>query len=130
MPRLRTGISQAFWCDPTHGYDFRKAARCRVMRGNRPAPTCWLDELFEGGLVIPDTEANEPRAITMILSGRPGTGKTTLAMELCCRCAEAPDEREQNEDELARPLRSWYVTSEARMSLDGEERQFVRVAGG
>jgi predicted ATP-dependent serine protease len=111
--RLRTRISQAHWCDPATT-DFEKATISSVMRGNLNYGTCWLDELFEGGIVLPETGEGGKKALTMLLSGPPGTGKTTFAMELCCRLAESPRRtNEQSLDEVKRPLKSLYLTTES-----------------
>lgn len=118
--RLRTRLSQAFWCDPREGFQFRKATIPTLMSGNPAYGTCWLDELFGEGLVLPPSTTGDPRALTMVLSGPPGTGKSTLALELCCRVGEEPGKHEQAPDEVPRPLRSWYVASEvhARWVID------------
>lgn len=111
--RLRTHISGAFWCDPSKHYQFSPASISSVMHGTGDRPTCWLDELFEGGIVLPETHGQK-RALTMVISGPPGTGKTTLAMELCCRAAlESSSDGEEPLEGEPRPLRSWYITSEA-----------------
>jgi KaiC/GvpD/RAD55 family RecA-like ATPase len=110
--RLCTRISQAHWCDPATT-NFTLATISSVMRGNPDYGTCWVDELFEGGIVLPEVGEGGQRALTMVLSGPPGTGKTTFAMELCCRLAEDPKPKEQRPDEVKRPLRSLYVTSES-----------------
>jgi len=112
MPkRIRTRISQPFWCDPSDSYKFKPATIPPLMHA--PGQTFWLDELFESGIVLPDTDEGTRRAVTMVLSGPPGTGKTTLAMELCCPCAEKREYGTQADDEIQRPLTSLYVSSEA-----------------
>jgi KaiC/GvpD/RAD55 family RecA-like ATPase len=96
---LQTGISEAFWCNPTKNYEFEKA-RISIMHESLPEHgTSWFDELFEGGIVLRPQSEDRPRALTMVLSGPPGTGKSTLATELCYRVAGA--------------RRSLYLTSEA-----------------
>ena len=76
------------------------------MRGASGQGTCWFDELFEGGIVLPEVDGDEPRALTILLSGPPGTGKSTLATEFCFRAA-------RSEDIKPGGLRSHYVTVEA-----------------
>ena len=104
--RLRTEISRAYWCNPKHGYVFEPATLSSLMRGETEGGTCWFDELFEGGIVLPEVEAAEPRALTILLSGPPGTGKSTLAMEFCVRASRSQDIKSGG-------LRSHYVNVEA-----------------
>jgi KaiC/GvpD/RAD55 family RecA-like ATPase len=47
---------------------------------------CWLDSLLCGGLVIPEAISQfRRRPLIWLVSGPPGTGKTTFGLELCCR---------------------------------------------
>jgi len=104
MYRLRTGLSAAFWCDPRRGYTFEKAFLPTVTRAKTEAETqqtAWFDELFEGGLLIP--EKGSGAAMTILITGLPGTGKSTLSLELCYRTAIA-----KGNDHL----RSLYITTE------------------
>jgi KaiC/GvpD/RAD55 family RecA-like ATPase len=102
--RLQTGVSQAFWCDYTeektciscteseknectHHVKLAKFTAADIhLEEKEPArKIAWFDEILDGGIVLP--ENGEP--LTMLLSGPPGSGKTTLAMELCHRIAQA-----------------------------------------
>jgi KaiC/GvpD/RAD55 family RecA-like ATPase len=98
--QLRTGISAAYWCDPAKHYLFEPAYLPGMTRANTKH-TAWFDELFEGGLLIPPKDSNS--AMTLLIEGMPGTGKSTLALEFCYRTAIA-----QGDDHL----RSLYVTTE------------------
>jgi KaiC/GvpD/RAD55 family RecA-like ATPase len=84
--RLVTGISKVLWCVPDGGrYTFAPARIKDVMADQSTDRLCWFDELFHGGILIP--HGNNKRAVTMLITGPPGTGKSTLAMELCVRLA-------------------------------------------
>jgi KaiC/GvpD/RAD55 family RecA-like ATPase len=103
-----TGVSGAFWCNP----DTLAFEEARSPKGQ----ICWLDELLSGGVLIPGSAAGQPRALTMLLTGPPGTGKSTLATELCYRWARA------NAKPL--PFHSYYATTEAnpRWLIDNARR--------
>ena len=68
----------------------------------------WLDELCRGSIEIPsDLDSNaEGRgsSVIMLLTGPPGTGKSTFALELACSLAtQAIDDR---------PIKAFYVSAE------------------
>lgn len=81
MKLLKTNISVSYWCGTNEqGTDFEKA---RIELGHdKPTQVSWLDELFKSGLVL---QGGKP--LTLLLAGPPGSGKTTLALELCYRFA-------------------------------------------
>lgn len=96
MSRLiKTNISNAYWCS-VNGFEaaerpqFHDAQRERffdITRESRDSikSISWFDTLFDGGgIEIPDEQG---KPIIMLLSGPPGSGKTTLALELCLRVA-------------------------------------------
>src|SRR5262245_42138036 len=98
---LRTGLSAAYWCNPANDYLF-EPAHLPTMTRLPDQHTAWFDELFEGGLAIP--EKGTGTAMTLLVTGAPGTGKTTLCLEFCYRLAIAKEERDR--------LSSLYVTTE------------------
>jgi KaiC/GvpD/RAD55 family RecA-like ATPase len=110
LERLKTGISRVRWCDPDNGrYSFKPAVMKEVMYSNKADPAtemCWFDELFHGGIVLPKQPDGKHRAVTLLITGPPGTGKSTLAMELVVRLAG----REKPSDFSGRTL---YVATEA-----------------
>lgn len=102
LVRIQTGISAAYWYDPKRR-DY-SAAKLETMTRANTSQTAWFDELFEGGLMIPKEGSDSP--ITVLISGAPGTGKSTLASEICYRLAAPSSFANQP------PLRSIYVTTE------------------
>lgn len=117
MEKIQTGISGAYWCVPRNGldesaatqdtYSFEKAYLGPEMtRSKNISHTSWLDELFDGGIVVPKTAAPgvANNVMTIMVSGPPGTGKSTFALELCYRLA--------TNNLNSKPLRSLYLTTE------------------
>lgn len=78
---LPTGISGAFWCDQTHSILEPVPAR------DGSGQLCWLDELLNGGIHLPRRQGGS-RALSILVTGSPGTGKSTFASELCYRWAK------------------------------------------
>src|SRR5262245_49938445 len=96
LETVQTGLSGAFWCEPTgENYVFKPAYLGKQMtRAANEIQTCWLDELFEGGLEIPKKGAGKT-VMTFMLTGPPGTGKSTLALELCYRLATIDSNKDE-----------------------------------
>jgi len=101
---IRTNISQAFWFGRKHTgeYDFIPARQWDPGRKQK-REICWFDRLFKSGIRIPQMPSGERRAVTLLLTGPPGTGKSTLATEICYRTALS----------LQNPKNSLYLTTEA-----------------
>jgi predicted ATP-dependent serine protease len=86
---LKTDISKAFWCSQTPGEVRIEEAAIAIGQQEKVGPVAWFDRLFEGGIHLA-SEQGKPRLA--LLAGPPGSGKTTLALELCYRAAKARDQ--------------------------------------
>lgn len=93
--RLLTGISKTFGCSPNGKFREIEPPRSWLKPSEQglqihPKELSWLDQLLEGGFVLPIAERNDKaeasnRALTVLLTGGAGTGKSSLALELCWR---------------------------------------------
>lgn len=69
---------------------------------------CWFDSLLNGGIQIPPELANyHRRPLIWLVSGPPGTGKTTFILELCSKLAALP------QPDTGEPLYSVYYSAES-----------------
>jgi len=84
---LKTRISQAFWCQPnTNGdFDFHDAS---FPDPDEKEKIYWFDQILEGGIWTPQPDMGQAKPLLFLLTGPPGSGKTTLALEMCYRLAK------------------------------------------
>lgn len=74
----------------------------------RGQPVCWFDSLLNGGIAIPsDLKSYKRRPLIWLVSGPPGTGKTTFALEMCARLSAI------TQPELKEPITSIYYSCES-----------------
>jgi KaiC/GvpD/RAD55 family RecA-like ATPase len=71
-----TGISTIYWNEKENG----KFKTANIGVGDDTKTISWFDELFRGGIRIFDDKVT-----TMLIKGPPGSGKSTMALELCYR---------------------------------------------
>jgi KaiC/GvpD/RAD55 family RecA-like ATPase len=105
LVKIKSGISQAFWCDTSSALAKFQAAELAFDTSNMQTLS-WFDNLFEGGISLPKGRGDVLRPVTMLVSGPPGCGKTTLITELCYRLAV----NEQGNDEA---LSTLYISTDA-----------------
>lgn len=103
--RYKSGISQAYWCDTSGNIAEFQPAKL-PFDTSETQHISWFDELFEGGIFLPKGDSQVLRPLTMLISGPPGCGKTTLISELCYRLAV-------NEHENEKPLSTLYISTDA-----------------
>jgi KaiC/GvpD/RAD55 family RecA-like ATPase len=96
--RLKSGISQTNWCT-LHGGIGRFEPAQIAFDSEAKQNISWFDQMFEGGIRIPDSEDKTPRPLTFLVTGPPGSGKTTLASELCYRLAKNEQGNKDNKNE-------------------------------
>lgn len=105
LVKIKTGISQAYWCDTSDTIAKFQAAELAFDTPNKQHLS-WFDKLFEGGISLPKGNSDILRPITMLVSGPPGCGKTTLISELCYSLA-------LNEQKNEKALSTLYISTDA-----------------
>lgn len=80
-----TNISQAYWCSLDQRGAHFEAAEIDLKSDEATGQVSWFDQLFNGGILLPKGDG---KPLTLLLAGPPGSGKTTLAFELCYRLAK------------------------------------------
>ena len=105
LVKIKSGISQAYWCDTSDTIAKFQPAELAFDTPNKQTLS-WFDKLFEGGILLPKGGSNILRPMTMLVSGPPGCGKTTLITELCYRLAV-------NEQGNEKALSTLYISTDA-----------------
>jgi archaellum biogenesis ATPase FlaH len=105
LERIKSGMSQAYWCDTSEHIAKFQPAKIAFDTPDKQ-DLAWFDTLFEGGLMLPKAFEDEPHPLTMLVAGPPGSGKTTLITELCYRLAV-------NEQKNPTPLSTLYISTDA-----------------
>src|SRR5688572_1774372 len=117
--KIKSGVSQTHWCSIDSGIARFEPASIAIgsLEATAKEKVSWFDRLFEGGIELPDPESTDSRPLTMLIAGPPGSGKTTLAAELCYRLAK-------NEQENAISLFSLYISTDSTTSqfIDNAKR--------
>ena len=114
---LLTGISKAQWCS-INGKGKAKFEIAEFLIGKKRIvkESSWFDKLFLNGIYFPD-EKGKP--LTALITGPPGTGKTTLSLELCYRLAKDGQwfDREINQLKKDDSLFSLYISTDTETDL-------------
>ena len=115
--KLPTHISEICWCNPSTEAGYKiETAKIQLPSQPKPRTTAWLDELLDGGFEIPAQKGGKRQAVSILLTGPPGTGKSTFALELAYRwsCLAGSDlPAHLQEITGRRPLQILYATLEA-----------------
>jgi KaiC/GvpD/RAD55 family RecA-like ATPase len=115
--KLPTHVSEICWCNPSPEMGYRiETAKIKLPSQPVPRATAWLDELLDGGFEIPVVKGGERQALGILLTGPPGSGKSTFALELAYRwsCVEGRDLPPHIQEFTGKkPLQVLYATFEA-----------------
>ncbi|MDI6735814.1 MAG: ATPase domain-containing protein [bacterium] len=99
--KLQTNVSKSFWCTPKGNFEAAEIPSMKKKEDD-PLTISWFDKLFEGGILLPGVKEKgdgtledqfKGKPLTFLITGPPGGGKTTLALELCYRLAEKENEK-------------------------------------
>ncbi len=119
--RLKTYMSQVFFKAPGESEPQPMLAAAE----QRKKEVYLLDELLGGGIVIPNDillarlgdANNKPEYTTpglvVLLTGAPGSGKSTFALELCSRLASEFSDNGQLHPRFTKGISSVYLSAEA-----------------
>jgi len=110
--RIRTRIAEAKWS--VNGV-LDAAKISGGANGHADRHIYWLDELFHGGIVLPPHSSRDPaKPVSVLITGPPGGGKSTLALELCYRIATAMEDEVRDRPTIEalgpRPWQLLYVS--------------------
>lgn len=121
--RLKTHMTQVFFeCPGSTGPTAMR--RPKSPQSKEYSDVFLFDDLLGGGIVIPDdiiearlggegSQSNTP-GLLMLVTGAPGSGKTTFALELCYRLASS--DNSGLDKRMKEGLSSIYVSAEASTS--------------
>jgi KaiC/GvpD/RAD55 family RecA-like ATPase len=94
MNKIKTHISKAYWCTSRDKICRYESSEFSFGDAGEGQAISWFDELLEGGIELftPDIFMGKKKdqkimPITFLITGPPGSGKTTFAIELCYRMA-------------------------------------------
>jgi KaiC/GvpD/RAD55 family RecA-like ATPase len=110
--RIQTRIAEAKWS--VNG-DIEAAKISGGSNVHETRHIYWLDELFHGGIVLPPNSSKDPaKPVSVLITGPPGGGKSTLALELCYRIATATEDQIRDKTTVEalgpRPWQLLYVS--------------------